>query len=298
MSIDEQTMEEEQEVVAVQYKEPTGSDSLQRFLKDVGSFALLTEEQEFVLSRKAKSGDTFARQRMIEANLRLVVSIAKQYRNRGLPLLDLIQEGSVGLIRAVEKFDPERGFKFSTYAVWWIRQAITRAIADKGRVIRVPVHVSEKLNKILKAENDLTFELNRVPTAEEIAAKSGIPLSEIENVRQVAQMTTSLDKTVGDEEDESELGSFLIDESAPSPQQVVEERDQNDLLSEILATLTYREQRILELRFGLNDLDSHTLDEVGKIMNVTRERIRQIETKCLRAIQSMPSAQLLRDGLS
>jgi RNA polymerase primary sigma factor len=275
-----------------------GADSLQRYLKEIGRFPLLTEQQEVDIAKRIKAGDHSARQLMIESNLRLVVSIAKNHRNKGLPLLDLIQEGSLGLIRAVQKYDHTKGFKFSTYAVWWIRQAITRAIADKGRVIRIPVHVSEKLNRILRAETELQYTLDRPPTMEELAEAVKLTVEEVEQIKQVSQLTASLDKPVGDDDDESELSAFLVDENAPSPQEIVEERSRSQALASILDGLSFREQRILQMRFGLNGFDQYTLDEVGKIFNVTRERIRQIEGKTLKKLSNLPAAQVLRDTVS
>lgn len=270
-------------------------DSLQTYLKEIGQHPLLTDEEEILLTRRAKQGDIRAKNKMIEANLRLVVSIAKHYMGRGLDMQDLIQEGTFGLMKAVDKFDAERGYKFSTYAVWWIRQSITRAIADKGKLIRVPVHISEKLNRILKAETNLQFDLNRIPEIEEVAQAVDLPISEVEQIKQAALLPTSLDKPVSGQDDESDLSAFLADESQLSLQEKVEEDEKSELIHALLDSFSFRDQRIMILRFGLNGHDSHTLDEVGKIFNITRERVRQIEGKCLKALASMSSAQILRD---
>jgi RNA polymerase primary sigma factor len=270
------------------------TDSLQLFLKDIGKVRLLTAQEEVDLAKRIERGDLDAKQKMVESNLRLVVSIAKNYRNQGLPFLDLIQEGTLGLVRAAEKFDYRKGFKFSTYATWWIRQAIARALADKARTIRIPVHVVEKLNKIGRAERKLVTELGREPTAEEIADVTGIDPEEVDSIKRSAQAPVSLEKPVGDEE-ESEFGQFIADERAESPYERAAEILTKEALREALENLSYRERRVLELRYGLGGEHPRTLDEVGRTFNVTRERIRQIENQSLKKLQSLAEAQKLRD---
>ena len=254
------------------------TDSLQLFLKDVGKVDLLTAAQEVELAKRIERGDHRAKQEMVEANLRLVVSIAKRYRNQGLPFLDLIQEGTIGLVRAAEKFDYRKGFKFSTYATWWIRQAVARALADKARTIRMPVHVVEKLNKIVRSERKLRAELGREPNAVEIARDLELTPDEVDQIRRTAQSPVSLEKPVGDEE-ESEFGHFITDESVPLPEEAAEVTLRKETLEKILGQLSPRERRVLELRYGLNGEHPRTLDEVGRAFNVTRERIRQIENQ-------------------
>jgi RNA polymerase primary sigma factor len=273
--------------------EPT-TDSLQVFLKDIGKVDLLTAAQEVELAKRIERGDECAKQQMVEANLRLVVSIAKRYRNQGLPFLDLIQEGTIGLVRAAEKFDYRKGFKFSTYATWWIRQAVARALADKGRTIRMPVHVVEKLNKILRTERELRAELGHEPTSEEIARVLELPVEEVEQVRRSAQAPVSLEKPVGDD-DESEFGHFLEDDSEPPPDEAAAVILRNETLVRLLGMLAERERRVLELRYGLNGEAPSTLDEVGRAFNVTRERIRQIENQSLKKLRSLAEAQKLRE---
>ena len=270
------------------------TDSLQLFLKDIGKVRLLTAQEEVTLAKGIERGDLDAKQKMVESNLRLVVSIAKNYRNQGLPFLDLIQEGTLGLVRAAEKFDYRKGFKFSTYATWWIRQAIARALADKARTIRIPVHVVEKLNKIGRAERKLVTELGREPTPEEIADVTGIEPDEVDSIKRSAQAPVSLEKPVGDEE-ESEFGQFIADERAESPYERAAEILTKEALREALENLSYRERRVLELRYGLGGEHPRTLDEVGRTFNVTRERIRQIENQSLKKLQSLAEAQKLRD---
>jgi RNA polymerase primary sigma factor len=270
-------------------------DSLRLYLRSIGRVQLLTAEQEVALARRIERGDMDAKQRMIEANLRLVVSIAKSYLGRGLTFLDLIQEGSMGLIRAVEKFDYRRGYKFSTYATWWIRQAVTRAIADKGRTIRIPVHMVEKLNKVVHVERQLVQQLGREPTSEEIAAELETNVREVRDVLRMAQQPVSLEKPIGEEE-ESELGDFVEDQTAESPFELASERLRRENLRRALAALPEREREVIEMRFGLTGERPYTLEEVGRAFNVTRERIRQIENHTLKKLEALPEAQRLRDA--
>ena len=275
---------------------PEGTtDGLQLFLKGIGKGRLLSAEEEVDLAKRIWRGDLDAKQKMVESNLRLVVSIAKNYRNQGLPFLDLIQEGTIGLIRGAEKFDYRKGFKFSTYATWWIRQAVARALADKARTIRIPVHIVEKLNQIGRAERKLVTELGREPTAEEIAEVTGIEPDEIASIKRSAQAPISLEKPVGDDE-QSEFGQLIPDEQAESPYERAAEILTNEALREALESLSYRERRVLELRYGLGDQHPRTLDEIGRTFNVTRERIRQIENHSLKKLQNLREAQQLRDG--
>jgi RNA polymerase primary sigma factor len=269
------------------------TDSLQLFLKDIGKVPLLTAAQEVELAKRIERGDHTAKQQMVAANLRLVVSIAKNYRNQGLPFLDLIQEGTIGLVRAAEKFDYRRGYKFSTYATWWIRQAVARALADKGRTIRMPVHVVEKLNKIARTERKMLAELGREPTSLELARELDIDVEEIEQIRRSAQAPVSLEKPVGDEE-ESEFGHFIADHSMPRPDEVAETTIRQETLRRALEMLSYRERRVLEMRYGLDGEPPRTLDEVGRAFSVTRERVRQIEHQSLRKLQALAEAQKLR----
>jgi RNA polymerase primary sigma factor len=270
-------------------------DSLRLYLRSIGRVSLLTAEQEVLLAKRIERGDMAAKQQMIEANLRLVVSIAKAYLGRGLTFLDLIQEGSMGLIRAVEKFDYRRGYKFSTYATWWIRQAVTRAIADKGRTIRIPVHMVEKLNKVIHVERQLIQQLGREPTPAEIAAELETTVREVRDILRMAQQPISLEKPVG-EEDESELGDFVEDQNAESPFEQASERLRKENLRRALAALPEREREVIEMRFGLTGQRPYTLEEVGRAFNVTRERIRQIENHTLKKLEALPEAQRLRDA--
>ena len=269
-------------------------DSLRLYLREIGKVPLLTADEEVSLAKRIERGDMSAKTQMIEANLRLVVSIAKGYLGRGLSFLDLIQEGSLGLIRAVEKFDYRKGFKFSTYATWWIRQAVARALADKARTIRMPVHVVEKLNKIGRIERKLLAELGRDPSVDEIARELELQPDEIEHIRRSAQAPVSLEKPVGDEE-ESEFGHFLADENAPAPDDAAETVLRKETLGRILQTLSLRERRVLEMRYGLDGQNPRTLDEVGRTFNVTRERVRQIENQCLKKLQALAESQKLKD---
>ena len=280
---------------ALDLKPDTTTDALQLFLKGVGKVRLLTARQEVDLAKRIERGELDAKQRLVESNLRLVVSIAKNYRNQGLPFLDLIQEGTIGLVRAAEKFDYRRGFKFSTYATWWIRQAIARALADKARTIRIPVHIVEKLNKIGWAERSLTTALGREPTTEETAEVTGLELDEVESIKRFAQAPISLEKPVGDEEG-SEFGEFIADEQAVSPYERAVEILTKEALRKALENLSCRERRILELRYGLGDQPPCTLQEIASTFNVTRERIRQIESHSLSKLQNLGEAQQLRDG--
>ena len=281
-------------VAAITAPVETTTDALQLFLREAGRHQLLTAAQEVELAKRIERGDTDAKERMIQSNLRLVVSIAKNYRNQGLPFLDLIQEGTLGLIRAVEKFDWRRGFKFSTYATWWIRQAVARALADKARTIRMPVHVVEKLNKIGRTERKLLAELGRDPSSEEIAAELDLHPEDVEHVRRSAQVPVSLEKPVGDEE-ESEFGHFIADESEASPDEAAHTTIREEVLYRVLSGLSYRERRILEMRYGLSGEQPRTLDEVGRTFNVTRERVRQIENQSLKKLQAMAESQKLRE---
>jgi RNA polymerase primary sigma factor len=276
---------------------PDGTtDSLQLFLKDIGKVRLLTAQEEVDLAKRIERGDLNAKQKMVESNLRLVVSIAKNYRNQGLPFLDLIQEGTLGLVRAAEKFDYRKGFKFSTYATWWIRQAIARALADKARTIRIPVHIVENLNKIRRAERSLVTALGREPTAEEIAEGTGIDPEEVESIKRSAQAPISLEQPVGDEE-QSEFGQFIADEQAESPYERAVEILTKEALRDALENLSYRERRVLELRYGLGGEHPCTLEQVGRTFNVTRERIRAIENQSLKKLQHLRQAQQLRDDV-
>jgi RNA polymerase primary sigma factor len=270
-------------------------DSLRLYLRSIGRVSLLTAEQEVQLARRIERGDMAAKQHMIEANLRLVVSIAKSYLGRGLTFLDLIQEGSMGLIRAVEKFDYRRGYKFSTYATWWIRQAVTRAIADKGRTIRIPVHMVEKLNKVVHVERQLVQQLGREPTPEEIANELETTVRDVRDVLRLAQQPISLEKPVG-EEDDSSLGDFVEDHTAESPFELAAEHLRRENLCRALAALPTREREVIEMRFGLTGERPFTLEEVGRAFNVTRERIRQIENHTLKKLEALPEAQRLRDA--
>jgi len=270
------------------------TDSMQLFLRDIGRVELLTAAREVELAKRIELGDQRAKQEMVEANLRLVVSIAKRYRNQGLPFLDLIQEGTIGLVRAAEKFDWRKGYKFSTYATWWIRQAVARALADKARTIRMPVHVVEKLNKIVRSERKLRAERGREPTNIEIANDLDMSVEEVESIRRTSQAPVSLEKPVGDD-DESEFGHFIEDESAPLPDEAADTAFRTEALTKCLAFLSARERRVLELRYGLNGERPRTLDEVGRAFNVTRERIRQIENQGLKKLRALAESQKLSD---
>jgi RNA polymerase primary sigma factor len=269
-------------------------DSLRLYLREIGKVPLLTADQEVYLAKRIERGDMLAKRQMIEANLRLVVSIAKSYLGRGLSFLDLIQEGSLGLIRAVEKFDYRKGYKFSTYATWWIRQAVTRAIADKARTIRIPVHMVEKLNKVVHIERQLVQRLGREPRPDEIAAELDMTTEEVREILRMAQHPISLEKPIGEEE-ESELGDFVQDDQAESPFDTASLSLRREDIENALASLPERERKVIELRFGLNGEPPCTLEEVGRAFGVTRERIRQIENNTLKKLESLPEAQGLKD---
>ncbi len=270
-------------------------DSLRLYLRSIGRVPLLSAAEEVSLAKRIERGDVTAKQQMVEANLRLVVSIAKGYMGRGLTFLDLIQEGSLGLIRAVEKFDYRRGYKFSTYATWWIRQAVTRAIADKGRTIRIPVHMAEKLNKVLHTERLLIQSLGRDPSAAELSAELDYPIGEVREILRMAQQPISLEKPVG-EEDDSALADFVEDIAAESPFETASESLRRETVVRVLAVLPRREREVLEMRYGITGGRSRTLEEVGRAFNITRERVRQIENRTLKKLQTLPEAQLLREA--
>jgi RNA polymerase primary sigma factor len=291
--------EEEETVVPedTSYIDDIADDSVRLYLREIGKIPLLTAPEELALAQRVVSGEKKAKDQMAEANMRLVVSIAKRYVGRGLDLLDLIQEGNTGLLRAVEKFDPDRGFKFSTYATWWIRQAITRAIADQARTIRIPVHMVETINKLLRTQRRLTQELNREPTNEEIAAAMEMDVDKVEHIMKIKQDISSLDASVRDDEEDSVLGDFIEDEDAKPPSESASEQLLKEQVKQILGTLTEREQKILKLRFGLEDGKSHTLEEVGQEFSVTRERIRQIEAKALAKLRKHKDTRKLHEYL-
>ena len=271
-------------------------DPVKVYLKEIGRVPLLSPDEEVELAQRMAEGDAYAKKRLAEANLRLVVSIAKRYVGRGMQFLDLIQEGNLGLIKAVEKFDHTKGFKFSTYATWWIRQAITRAIADQARTIRIPVHMVETINKVKKVSSQLLHQNGHEPTAEEIAAALDMPVDKVREIMRVAQEPVSLETPIGEEED-SHLGDFIPDDDAPAPADAASHTLLKEQLGEVLKTLTPREEKVLRLRFGLEDGRSRTLEEVGKEFNVTRERIRQIEAKALRKLRHPSRSKKLKDFL-
>ena len=271
-------------------------DPVRMYLKEIGKVPLLSAEEEVELAKRMADGDEEAKKRLAEANLRLVVSIAKRYVGRGMLFLDLIQEGNLGLIKAVEKFDYHKGFKFSTYATWWIRQAITRAIADQARTIRIPVHMVETINKLIRVSRQLLQELGREPTPEEIAAELDMPVERVREILKISQEPVSLETPIGEEED-SHLGDFIQDDNVPVPAEAAAQTLLKEQLDEVLDTLTEREQKVLRLRFGMNDGRARTLEEVGKEFDVTRERIRQIEAKALRKLRHPSRSRKLRDYL-
>jgi RNA polymerase primary sigma factor len=296
----EQPLAAEEEVKAAPKLDLTvepSLDSLRLYLREIGKVPLLTADQEVYLAKRIERGDMAAKTQMIEANLRLVVSIAKGYLGRGLSFLDLIQEGSLGLIRAVEKFDYRKGYKFSTYATWWIRQAVTRAIADKARTIRIPVHMVEKLNKVVHIERQLVQRLGREPRPEEIAEELEMTTEEVREILRMAQHPVSLEKPIGEEED-SELGDFVEDENTDTPDEAASLTLRRSDIQNALNALPERERQVIELRFGLTGGQPCTLEEVGKAFGVTRERIRQIENNTLKKLESLPEAQALRDCMS
>ena len=271
-------------------------DPVRMYLKEIGKVPLLSADEEVELAKRMAEGDEEAKKRLAEANLRLVVSIAKRYVGRGMLFLDLIQEGNLGLIKAVEKFDYHKGFKFSTYATWWIRQAITRAIADQARTIRIPVHMVETINKLIRVSRQLLQELGREPTPEEIAAELDMPVERVREILKISQEPVSLETPIGEEED-SHLGDFIQDDNVPVPAEAAAQTLLKEQLDEVLDTLTEREQKVLRLRFGMNDGRARTLEEVGKEFDVTRERIRQIEAKALRKLRHPSRSRKLRDYL-
>ena len=291
--------EEEIDLEKIELSVPEGvslEDPVRMYLKEIGKVQLLTAEEEIELAQRMEEGDEVAKQKLAEANLRLVVSIAKRYVGRGMLFLDLIQEGNMGLIKAVEKFDYRKGYKFSTYATWWIRQAITRAIADQARTIRIPVHMVETINKLTRVSRQLLQELGREPSPEEIAEEMDIPVERVREIQKISQEPVSLETPIGEEED-SHLGDFLPDEDIPAPSEAAASTILKEQLVEVLGTLTEREQKVLRLRFGLDDGRARTLEEVGREFNVTRERIRQIEAKALRKLRHPSRSRKLKEFL-
>ena len=297
LDVDDEPTEEELE--NIEFSVPDGvsiEDPVRMYLKEIGKVPLLSADEEVELAKKMETGNLDARKRLAEANLRLVVSIAKRYVGRGMLFLDLIQEGNLGLIKAVEKFDYRKGYKFSTYATWWIRQAITRAIADQARTIRIPVHMVETINKLIRVQRQLLQELGREPYPEEIAMEMNLPVDRVREIQKISQEPVSLETPIGEEED-SHLGDFIQDDNVPVPAEAAAFTLLKEQLSEVLGTLTDRERKVLELRFGLDDGRARTLEEVGKEFNVTRERIRQIEAKALRKLRHPSRSRKLKDYL-
>ena len=301
-AIDELIDEEEDDIDTLnsgQYFDDVSDDSVRLYLREIGKIPLLNSEEELALAQKVVAGDKKAKDKMAEANMRLVVSIAKRYSGRGLDFLDLIQEGNTGLLRAVEKFDPDKGFKFSTYATWWIRQAITRAIADQARTIRIPVHMVETINKLLRTQRRMTQELNREPTIEELGKELEMEPEKVEYVIKIKQDITSLDVGVGrdGEDEDSVLGDFIEDEDGATPEESATSQLLKEQVQSVLSTLSEREQKIIKMRFGLENGKSHTLEEVGQEFAVTRERIRQIEAKALAKLRKHKDAKKLHEYL-
>ncbi|MBQ3474350.1 RNA polymerase sigma factor RpoD [Candidatus Saccharibacteria bacterium] len=295
----EEELSSEELAITAENVDAFADDSVRLYLREIGKIPLLTPEEEADLAKRIVKGDKKAKDKMVESNMRLVVSIAKRYGGRGLDFLDLIQEGNTGLLRAVEKFDPDKGFKFSTYATWWVRQAITRAIADQARTIRIPVHMVETINKVLRTSRKLTSELNREPTNEEIAKELDMEPEKIDYVMRIKQDIASLDASVGREGDDEDsvLGDFVEDEERDSPEDSAANQILKEQLSEIIATLTDREQKIIRLRFGIGGGRPHTLEEVGAEFDVTRERIRQIEAKALSKLRKNKETKKLHEYL-
>ena len=300
-TLDEDVIAEGEDVEKIDFKDTgdissTTQDPVKMYLKDIGKVPLLSAEEEIELAKRMEAGDEMAKKKLAESNLRLVVSIAKRYVGRGMLFLDLIQEGNLGLLKAVEKFDYRKGYKFSTYATWWIRQAITRAIADQARTIRIPVHMVETINKVTRVSRDLLQKLGREPLPEEVGEVMGLPKERVQEIMKIAQEPVSLETPIGEEED-SHLGDFIQDESIPTPVEATNQTLLHEQLDEVVSTLTEREQRVIKLRFGWDDGRPRTLEEVGKEFNVTRERIRQIEAKALRKLRHPNRSRKLKDFL-
>ena len=300
-TLDEDVIAEGEDVEKIDFTDTgdissTTQDPVKMYLKDIGNVPLLSAEEEIELAKRMEAGDEMAKKKLAESNLRLVVSIAKRYVGRGMLFLDLIQEGNLGLLKAVEKFDYRKGYKFSTYATWWIRQAITRAIADQARTIRIPVHMVETINKVTRVSRDLLQKLGREPLPEEVGEVMGLPKERVQEIMKIAQEPVSLETPIGEEED-SHLGDFIQDESIPTPVEATNQTLLHEQLDEVVSTLTEREQRVIKLRFGWDDGRPRTLEEVGKEFNVTRERIRQIEAKALRKLRHPNRSRKLKDFL-
>ena len=300
-ALDEDVIAEGEEVEKIDFTDTgdissTTQDPVKMYLKDIGKVPLLSAEEEIELAKRMEAGDEAAKKKLAESNLRLVVSIAKRYVGRGMLFLDLIQEGNLGLLKAVEKFDYRKGYKFSTYATWWIRQAITRAIADPARTIRIPVHMVETINKVTRVSRDLLQKLGREPLPEEVGEVMGLPKERVQEIMKIAQEPVSLETPIGEEED-SHLGDFIQDESIPTPVEATNQTLLHEQLDDVVSTLTEREQRVIKLRFGWDDGRPRTLEEVGKEFNVTRERIRQIEAKALRKLRHPNRSRKLKDFL-